>query len=76
MGSWPAIEAGAGPVDVLINNAAVAVVNRLVEAVGRTTYPPELRPQLRRAGGAVCRQVLPGMLARGRGRIVCVFVVR
>ena len=64
------IEAGAGPVDVLVNNAALAVVNRLVDHSAddiRQSFaincvaPVEL-----------CRQVLPGMLARGRGRIVCV----
>jgi short-subunit dehydrogenase len=61
------IEAEAGPVDVLVNNAAVAVVARLeAQTAGdvrdsfalNTVAPIEL-----------CRQVLPGMLARGRGRI-------
>src|SRR5260370_909721 len=62
------VEASAGPVDVLVNNAAVAPVGRLVgesaEAVREVfqlnvTAPIEL-----------CRQVLPGMLERGRGAIV------
>jgi short-subunit dehydrogenase len=64
------IEAAGGPVDVLINNAAVAVVGRLVDQDPSDVYgsfdlncstPIEL-----------CRQVLPGMLERGRGRITTV----
>ncbi|HEV7864527.1 MAG TPA: SDR family NAD(P)-dependent oxidoreductase [Acidimicrobiia bacterium] len=64
------IEAGAGPVDVLVNNAAVAVVNRLVDQ-----SPDDIRQSFALncvAPAELCRQVLPGMLARGRGRIVCV----
>jgi short-subunit dehydrogenase len=62
------IEATAGPVDVLVNNAGVAVVGRVTEqcATGvrqsfavNSVAPVEL-----------CRQALPGMLARGRGRVV------
>jgi len=64
------IESGAGPVDLLVNNAALAVVNPLVDQSAddirqsfaiNTVAPAEL-----------CRQVLPGMLERRRGRIVCV----
>ena len=60
-------EAEAGPIDLLFNNAAVAVVNRLPAQSAEdvrssfalnTVAPIELT-----------RQVLPGMLARGRGRI-------
>jgi short-subunit dehydrogenase len=62
------IEAEAGAIDLLINNAAVAVVDRLVDQCASDIHdsfglncvaPIEL-----------CRQVLPGMLARQRGRIV------
>jgi short-subunit dehydrogenase len=61
------IEAETGPVDVLVNNAAVAVVGRLEAQTAaevrdsfalNTVAPIEL-----------CRQVLPGMLDRDRGRI-------
>ena len=60
-------EAEAGPIDLLFNNAAVAVVNRLPAQSAddvrssfalNTVAPIELT-----------RQVLPGMLARGAGRI-------
>jgi short-subunit dehydrogenase len=56
-----------GPVDLLFNNAAVAVVNKLVDQSAEDIQasfdlncvaPIEL-----------CRQVLPGMLARSRGRM-------
>jgi short-subunit dehydrogenase len=62
------IEQGAGPVDVLINNAALAVASRLVD---------QSDEDIRRSFGVntvapveLCRQVLPGMLGRGRGRLV------
>jgi short-subunit dehydrogenase len=64
------IEAGAGPVDVLFNNAAVAVVNRLVDQSAddiRQSFAVNCV-----APAELCRQVLPGMFARGRGRIVCI----
>jgi short-subunit dehydrogenase len=69
-GLIPRIEAEAGTVDVLINNAAVAVVGRLplqspADVVGsfdlNCVAPIELT-----------RQVLPGMLERGRGRITMI----
>ena len=62
------IEAIAGPVDLLINNAALAVVDRITDQSSadvrasfaiNTVAPIEL-----------CRQVLAGMLARGGGRLV------
>lgn len=65
-----AIEDDAGPLDVLVNNAGMEAAGSLVdlsaddlEAVYRLNLlaPVEL-----------CRQVLPGMLARGRGHIVAV----
>ena len=61
------IEAAAGPIDMLYNNAAVAVVDDLVDQSAadiagsfalNCVAPIEL-----------CRQVLPGMLDRGCGRI-------
>jgi short-subunit dehydrogenase len=62
------IEAGSGPVDVLINNAAVAPVGNLVdetaESVRRTFVVNVISPI------ELCRQVLPGMLQRRRGAIV------
>jgi short-subunit dehydrogenase len=64
------IEAGAGPVDVLVNNAAVAVVNRLVDQSA-----DDIRQSFALncvAPAELCRQALPGMLARARGRIVCI----
>lgn len=58
------------PIDLLFNNAALAVVDPLVE---------QSADQIRQsfaincvAPAELCRQVLPGMLARGRGRIVCI----
>ena len=62
------VEADDGPVDVLVNNAAL-------DGGG---YFPELDPdEINRvfqvnlvAPAQLCRQVLPGMLERGRGRIV------
>ena len=69
-GLIPRIEAEAGTVDVLINNAAVAVVGRIqtqsaADVLGsfdlNCLAPIELT-----------RQVLPGMLERGRGRITMI----
>ena len=61
------IEAVAGPVDLLLNNAAVAVVDRITdqsaEDVRRSFMINAVAPI------ELCRQVLPGMLARGRGRL-------
>ena len=64
------IEGERGPVDVLVNNAALAVVNPLVD---------QSADDIRRsfavncvAPAELCRQALPGMLARGRGRLVAV----
>ena len=63
-------ENGGRPVDVLVNNAALAVVNRL---------PDQSAGDIRQsfalncvAPAELCRQALPGMLARGRGRLVSI----
>ena len=64
------IESGAGPIDVLINNAALAVVDPLVDQSAddiRQSFAINCV-----APAELCRQVLPGMLARGRGRLVCI----
>ena len=62
------LEAAAGPIDLLINNAALAVVDRITdqsaEDVRRSFTINAVAPI------ELCRQVLPGMLARGRGRLV------
>lgn len=57
-----------GPVDILINNAGVDHVGRFHEA-----SPEQVRNLLQvnlAAPMELCRQVIPGMLARGRGHIV------
>ena len=61
------IEAESGPVDMLFNNAAVAVIGRLVDQTA-----DDIRDSFALncvAPAELSRQVLPGMLARGRGRI-------
>jgi short-subunit dehydrogenase len=62
------IEAAAGPVDLLVNNAALAVVGSLIDQ-----SPEDIRQSFAVNTVApleLCRQVLPGMLARGRGGLV------
>jgi uncharacterized protein len=62
------IEAEGGPVDVLINNAGVAAAGRAgeqtAEEVARLMTVNAIAPM------QLARQVLPGMIARRRGRIV------
>lgn len=62
------IEATTGPVDILINNAGVALVDRLVD------QPAD---EIRASFAINCvapieltRQIVPGMVTRGRGRIL------
>lgn len=64
----PEIEAEHGPIDILVNNAAVAMVQAVVRSAPgdagwqlaiNTISPIELT-----------RQVLPGMIERGRGHVV------
>jgi len=66
-GLVPRIEHESGPVDLLINNAALALVDRLVDQA-----PTEIRVSWALncvAPAELTRQVLPGMLERGRGRV-------
>jgi 3-oxoacyl-[acyl-carrier protein] reductase len=76
----PALVAGAagrlGPIDILVNNAGMAQIGvpvrdaRFAE-LDRSAWEEELARTLTTAF-AVTRAVLPGMLDRGRGRIVTV----
>jgi NAD(P)-dependent dehydrogenase (short-subunit alcohol dehydrogenase family) len=63
-----AIEAEAGPVEILVNNAGVIVLNPLA-AVTDAEWDVQLDVIVRGAFHC-CRRVLPGMNARGWGRIV------
>ena len=64
------IEGEAGPVDVLVNNAAVAVVGRMHEqSADEVTQSFDLNCV---APIELTRQALPGMLERGRGRITMI----
>src|SRR6476661_5641540 len=61
------IEDESGPVDLLFNNAALATVDRLVDQAAadiRTSWALNCV-----APAELTRQVLPGMLERGRGRV-------
>jgi uncharacterized protein len=61
------IEGENGPVDLLFNNAALATVDRLVDqdaSVIRASWALNCV-----APAELTRQVLPGMLERGRGRV-------
>ena len=63
-----AVEAAAGPVDVLVNNAGVDVAGSILDL-----SPDALASLLQinlTAPAELCRQVLPGMVRRGRGHIV------
>jgi short-subunit dehydrogenase len=62
------IEAAGGPVDILVNNAGLeataAITSQSAEDVQTIVQVNVVTPI------ELCRQVLPGMLARGRGHIV------
>jgi uncharacterized protein len=63
-------EAEQGPVDALINNAAIAVVNRFTDqspADVTTSFALNVIAPLE-----LTRRVLPGMLQRGRGALVSI----
>lgn len=62
------VEGVAGPVDVLVNNAGVGTTDHLI-----ATDPADIRQVVRvnlEATIVLTRQVLPGMLERGRGHVV------
>lgn len=63
------VEREAGPVDVLVNNAGVAPTSGALQ----DWTPEELEQTFRVnlvSAAELCRQVIPGMLHRGRGHIV------
>ena len=62
------VEAGQGPIDVLVNNDAAETTGLLTDLPAedlRRTIDLNLTAPLE-----LCRQVLPGMLARGHGHLV------
>ena len=62
------VEASAGPVDVLVNNAGVGVGSAFAD---QTAEDVEFVYQVNLLSPAeLCRQAIPRMLARGRGHIV------
>src|SRR3954451_922860 len=62
------VEADGGPVDVLVNNAGIDLAGWLP---GTDPVDLERLYQVNLVAPAVlCRQVIPGMLQRGRGHIV------
>jgi len=62
------IEADGGPIDILVNNAAVET-NRLIDEIDEADIARTISLNLT-APERLTRQVLPGMLQRGRGHIV------
>jgi NAD(P)-dependent dehydrogenase (short-subunit alcohol dehydrogenase family) len=63
-----ALESELGPCDILVNNAGVSRMGRVLEL-----DPADWRESFRvNADGVLhgCRAVVPGMVARGRGRVV------
>lgn len=62
------IESDGGPIDVLVNNAAVET-NRLVDEIDEADIVSTISLNLT-TPERLTRQVLPGMLHRGRGHIV------
>jgi short-subunit dehydrogenase len=61
-------EAGHGPVDLLVNNAAVEVIAHVADLTADELEQVVALNLL--APAELCRQVLPGMLARRRGYLV------
>ena len=67
-GMVAAVEAGLGPIDILVNNAGIALI-RGIEDLTEADFDATLAVNLK--GPFLCTQaVLPGMRARGWGRIV------
>lgn len=67
-GALAACEAALGPCEVLVNNAGIVEIAEVTET-SRASWERVLSVNLT-APFVACRVVLPGMLARGRGRIV------
>jgi uncharacterized protein len=63
------VEKEAGPVDVLVNNAGIATMSGAIQEWSREEIERIYRVNLI-SPVELCRQVLPGMLHRGRGHIV------
>jgi short-subunit dehydrogenase len=63
------VEDEAGPVDVLVNNAGVAPTSGAIQDWARDDLEQIFRVNLL-SPADLCRQVIPGMLQRGRGHIV------
>jgi len=62
------VESGLGPLDVLVNNAALTAVSPAQDAAaGRAKLLMDVNAV---APMELCRQVLPGMIARRRGQLV------
>src|SRR3954470_8577443 len=66
-----AVEAGLGPVDVLVANAGVNTPGRRIEEISLEEWD-RLHAVNLRAPFLLARRVLPGMVERGFGRIVLV----
>jgi short-subunit dehydrogenase len=64
------VEADGGPIDVLVNNAAIETAT-LIDHTDEAEITAAITTNLI-APARLTRQVLPGMLARGRGQIVYV----
>jgi short-subunit dehydrogenase len=62
------VEADGGPIDVLVNNAGMEGAGQF-ESVDEATITQVINVNLI-APERLCRQALPGMVARGRGHIV------
>ena len=62
------VEAGSRPVDLLVNNAAVGTTAHLADLTADELEQLVALNLL--APAELCRQVLPGMLERGRGHLV------
>ena len=62
------VESALGPIDILVNNAAIAPP-RLIEELDLETWDATIANNLRSAF-LVCSAVIPGMRARRRGRLV------
>ncbi|WP_139809208.1 SDR family NAD(P)-dependent oxidoreductase [Mycobacterium avium] len=62
------VEKANGPIDVLVNNAALVTAGR-IDSVSRSDLQTQINVNLL-APMELCRQALPGMLERGGGTVV------